>query len=289
MSFKGGFMRLNNQGKEEIRAYFSQKENLEKLLKLPEGKRIHLDCELLEELIFERVTIDNEMVKYPIWSGECLKKIDLSEVSFENVSWNLISRNLTSKLRTIDLSGTNARIDFSKSYEAKNNKPCTIACVDFSHMDLTDAHLEVIDDVYRTNFSSCEGDFISLIMGERKILEGQSKDLELHRKFTECQFRGLNLSTCSLSLSDFCSRFINCDFRGTSLSIGNFPDILGENQVEILSKNIQGGRLNHCYVNGVHLATDAEKEVLKSIKEKEYEEYKKKIKSKIDTAIQSAM
>jgi len=81
-------MKLNKQGKDELRAQI-----VEKLVNVPKGQRVHLDKELLEDLLFEEIVYNKETggtVKLPIWSGDFLSKIDLSEISFENVAWDLV-------------------------------------------------------------------------------------------------------------------------------------------------------------------------------------------------------
>jgi len=79
----GCFMKVSKQAKIEL-----QKTIEEQLKNVPDGQRISLDNELLEELLFDKYVIDEEkgvIVKLPIWSGEVLRKIDLSKISFENV------------------------------------------------------------------------------------------------------------------------------------------------------------------------------------------------------------
>lgn len=90
----------------------------------PEGERIHIQKEILEQLLFGTVIMDTPtgqvLVKYIVWSGDFLSKIDLSEISFDDVLWdinvedddNYYSEN---EIYEINLSNTNAHIDFSKS------------------------------------------------------------------------------------------------------------------------------------------------------------------------------
>ena len=78
---------------------YAFRERIEVMLrKVPEGQRIKLDKDLLEDLLFVKKTVNEEkdiMVKLPVWSGKFLRKIDLSEVSFDNVSWTMLD-NITS-------------------------------------------------------------------------------------------------------------------------------------------------------------------------------------------------
>ena len=59
------------------------------------SKRIKINKEFLEELLFEIVYIERDNIKYkikvPVWSGLFLKMIDLSEVDFSDVAWSLFS------------------------------------------------------------------------------------------------------------------------------------------------------------------------------------------------------
>ena len=71
---------------------------------VPEGQRIDLeDPELLDQLLFDTYTerlnglykdrfpngSPDVKIKYPVWSGPFLSKLDLSSVNFEDVMWNI--------------------------------------------------------------------------------------------------------------------------------------------------------------------------------------------------------
>lgn len=79
-------MKLSESTKTKLREIIENE-----VRKVPDGQRIKLDTELLEELIFFHGTAkmdDSEYevrFKVPIWTGEFLSKIDLSELSFKNV------------------------------------------------------------------------------------------------------------------------------------------------------------------------------------------------------------
>jgi len=78
-------MNLNLEGREKLREFVE-----EQLKKVPAGKRLVLPNETLEQLLFEEVVVnekENIRVKFPVWSGKFLRKLDLSHVSFENVDW----------------------------------------------------------------------------------------------------------------------------------------------------------------------------------------------------------
>ena len=75
-----------------------ERENLRKsveeiLEKSPEDQRVPISKNLLEQLLFEEVILNEEeniVIKLPVWSGEFLQKIDLSQVDFSNVSWSAL-------------------------------------------------------------------------------------------------------------------------------------------------------------------------------------------------------
>ena len=80
----------------------------EKIKMVPEGKRLYINKELLERLLFEQETRYLTFIKIPMWTGEFLSKIDLSEISFENVNLYSLDDNY------IMLKDTNAIIDLNK-------------------------------------------------------------------------------------------------------------------------------------------------------------------------------
>ena len=166
-------MKLNKQGKDELRAKI-----VEQLQNVPEGQRVHLDKALLEELIFEKYYIlessaenaKSNMAKVIVWSGDFLKKIDLSEVSFDSVIWNTEGAYPTDKgflddesFDKVNLSGTNVRIDFSKSFDALypvdyygNDVPVgTKHCVKMSNVNLANVDLSSSNFDYVGYIENC--------------------------------------------------------------------------------------------------------------------------------------
>lgn len=152
---------------------WKKRKEVEKLLEeVPEGKRIKLDKDQLEDLLFEKIYIAGRylnhgkktLIKFPVWSGPFLRKLDLSEVDFSDVAWGLYGKNnylrklhgfnekdeptniphyeirddstasdmiitledenlknaVENNTYAVDYSYTNAKIDLSKSFEAKN-------------------------------------------------------------------------------------------------------------------------------------------------------------------------
>ena len=171
------FKTLNPEDIKELR---KKTKNL--LKDIPEGKRVDLGKELTELLLFDEreLLLDKtcdfpkdykSKVKFLVWSGKFLRKLDLSSVSFDDVLWNVEYYSDDSKLfdaiypdfyegvDEINLSNTNARIDFSQSFEGKicRIRPafewiCEIVNCNFKNVDLSNNTLE---RGYYVSLSNC--------------------------------------------------------------------------------------------------------------------------------------
>ena len=107
-------MQLNREDKDKLREYIEVRIN-----EIPYGQRLQLDKEILESLLFEPITINKEKVlklKLPIWSGDFLKKIDLSQVDFTNVSWGIQGMDEDSPY-SIDIDGV--KVDYGADKRIK--------------------------------------------------------------------------------------------------------------------------------------------------------------------------
>ena len=154
-------MKLNKQIKEDLRLKIEQE-----LKNISNEECIHFDKYLLEQLLFDEIVYNKNIVatlKLPIWSGDFLSKIDLSEVSFDNVSWSLIafkryncgfddlfddktwlkfndSKENRLSIGTneyVNYKNTNANIDFSKSWEFKVIGKIKLVCCNFSYESIS--------------------------------------------------------------------------------------------------------------------------------------------------------
>ena len=115
-------MKINYQTREELRRMVEAK-----LKNVPEGTKIHIDVSLLAELLFEEEILDQttgNIGKIPVWTGDFLRKIDLSEVSFDGVCWDAEGylspqkeKKYSEAISNIDFSYTNANIDFTKAFQ----------------------------------------------------------------------------------------------------------------------------------------------------------------------------
>lgn len=286
-------MKINKQGKEELRAKV-----LEQLASVPDGQRVHLDKELLEELLFNTFTYNDgekELFgKYIVWSGQFLSKIDLSEVSFDDVIWETsqsVENNLCpiegigleNSCDNIDLSNTNAKIDFSKSFYAKENfKDNSIRFCNFANTDLSNNELGSGLTIEDCDFSNTN---ININLNSENLW------------IFDTNMDGLDFSSYTVDesfFSDYATCFaVDCSLRNTGLNVSMTPNgseytfagyYLGLK--EIVGEAISKGRLDGCYVNGKKILTLEERQVIAQEKRAEYEKMKEDLIAETTSSIE---
>lgn len=209
----------------------------------------------MESLLFHTKEIwyggERQVVKFPVWTGSFLRKIDLSTVSFDNVLWNEESfRELCGELGcttgTIVLSHTNAKIDFKKSFWLKrvgkdySDSFVSLSHADFSYMDLSKSNLSAIPGAIKTDFSHSIGDFAPIFL--------------IHKKFLNCNFEDINLGRFEeqeRSVSEIYSDFIDCNFSNTRLGLTYSQNEDGLELGKRLGQNIRSCKLVRCQINGI--------------------------------------
>ena len=294
-------MMLNEDGKNELREKI-----IEQLKNVPDGQRVHLDKELLESLLFQTITYNkntNEKLKLPIWSGDFLRKIDLSEVSFEDVSWSLIvdegwdypeeefiefmdeetyekMPDILSILdpdildNKVDYSYTNANIDFSKSFEFKKTGKIKLLFCDFSGVDLSKNDMSKIGSVFYCDLADTG------IMLSPEMFANKRGSV-----FGSTCLKNVDLSKFSVSAIDLMrDKYIlqgDCDFTNTGLNVSVNPTAEewnnDENKWVKNEFNKMMTRLCGCYVNGKLVHTEEEKQAIAQEKREEYEKMKDEI------------
>lgn len=270
---------LNLEGREKLRA------SVEVLLaSAPTNKKIQLPKETLEQLLFEEFTYNDKKYKLPIWSGDFLKKLDLSQISFEDVSWSVIglyeidgdTTYLTNdedydnlkkidrlKENSLDVSngqncrvcyaGTNAMIDFTKSMEVKELGIISIMDCDFSNCDFSANNLSNLTNIEMINISNCN-------FSNSKTFNIPPQ-IELTINYSN--FENTNLSNIEINgLETFENKnFIDCNFKNTglkiSLSVDSIKQIMSSKNNDIPKKHYQElltaylqDKWIGCYLNG---------------------------------------
>lgn len=302
-------MVLNKTSKEEIRKIIEME-----LADYNGEEKIHLDKDLLESLMFKDITtiIDNteQKMRRIVWSGQFLRKIDLSEVSFDNVHWNYENHDANCKY-IVDLSGTNAIIDFSKSFDnmCRPQSGVVINSCNLSETNLLNG--EIITKIYNSDLSNSS---LNLGTGERGDLIILNSNLN-----------GVNLSNLTVPMETFLDyenwNYIRAGFqvrsvclKNTGLSIRydkNIPSgILTEykkiinpkrrfveashdleryckecRQGYILGQLIKAGLLEGCYVNGILIKSKNQRLDIKNKVLNEYEQMKQDIIKKVKSQI----
>lgn len=299
-------MKLNKQGRDEIRAQVE-----EQLKNVPDGQRIHLDKELLEQLLFETITLDNITIKIPFWFGTFLSKIDLSEVDFEDVSWTIISNGIEImnklydyeyviykksdllikelKLKTgaaiVDYSNTNIKPDFKKSAEAKYSKDglSRVWNTNFCGVDLSYVNFDYIFDFFECDLSDTN---IKITMDDINKHESITNS---HYLFSHCNLKNIDLSKIIVDVSEIIAQFWDtgyfefCKLKNTGLKITlNLSDeIYSDFSADEIAKykklictNIKEGNFGGCYINGKLMHSMEEREQIAQRKREEYTQYK---------------
>lgn len=240
----------------------------EKLESVPAGLRMKLSKEATEALLFltgvqcpprpdafgdnagnilPGVNYQLKDAKFPVWNGPFLSKLDLSEVSFDNVVWDfellteLVSGHglgnkdsryfrdvflprLKQKYCTVrdnqvfvTFSNTNANIDFSKAFSTRVTAPRLIdKCIsirncDFSGTALGSSSLDKVNKIFDSNFSNTALDNESL--------------------YEPLVFRGPSI-------------YGNCDFSNSGVNFAMYFD----NLQELRSRGV---KVEGCFVDGI--------------------------------------
>lgn len=277
-------MILNRKGRDELR-----EEVKKALLEVPQGQRVHLDKELLEELLFEthhenidtgyRLKYYNQEVdlKYLVWTGAFLEKVDLSEVDFSDVIWDVsfdpidffhapsYEKSEYEEGYKIYLANTNAKIDFEQSFEAKISPkklfPHTpvIRGVEAWGTNLSNntlSNVKIINCDFSNTLLGLNLETDAQIIVDDSDLSGNSYDVQVPEAFFG---------------TDSNIRFIDTDLSDTDMEV-----LMGEDKVAAtnIGKCIRKGYLTNCMVNGIMILDPNGKMEVKEDKAKEYEAYK---------------
>lgn len=246
-------MFLNKKEKDKLRKMIE-----EKLKFVPEGYKITLEKELLEELLFKKEIIDpklNIVAKLPVWSGSFLKKIDLSEISFDGVCWGKmyfkpnIEEKYSKELSDINYSYTNAKIDFAKSYDMfsrPGKRGLFISDCNFEGLDLSN-----------NNFDNLDVSFSHTNLKNAKINLKKAKSISIDSS----NFEGIDLSWINVDLEEFiCGTgkisLLDSNFSYTGLKIYGDINSLSYKFLNMFNEAIKANCLLGCYINGILISSD---------------------------------
>lgn len=280
-----------------------RKELLEYIKKNP-NKLIHMDKSDLEELLFETnyaLGFDSNswgyewfnlkgfksaeeltstyksmndvkkygiLAKFPVWTGDFLKHIDLSEVDWSNVVWDpeVISefdiqwlydmeefeyitkpQAIPSCIDTecdfcVNLSGTNAIIDFNESFSAKlfKNGINNLLNINFNGVNLSKSNTKSI-----TSIGNCDLRYTGFVVN-RDDFVANSSDL---RTLNLAGIKSLFMA--GFSDNDNCTcYFENCNVADTGLYIYSHMLEQGKNfYTSKFAEDIEKGFYDNCTIN----------------------------------------
>lgn len=296
-------MNLNRKGRNELRNKVE-----EELKNVPDEEKIHLSKELLEDLLFETIVFNKktqQIVKLPVWSGDFLRKIDLSGISFENVSWNLLYvddflssdydlddkdfdeliqkvKEIQTELKSVGknkiiYSNTNAKIDLKKSFEYINKGKAILNECDFSGTDLSNSD---IDDIFSISYCNLSNTGLNISSFNRNRF----------RPITEVNFSGLDLRHITIGLIElFNDEFFDsdCTFKNTGLKItASNEEIESIKQdgfgSDLIKDLIESEQFVGCYINDKLIHSKKEQQIIAN---KNYAEYEKFKQERINSAI----
>lgn len=257
-------MQLNKKGRDELRKRVHLKLND---VEFNPESRIKLPLDILEELLFDYK--ENGKYKKIEFISDNICKLDLSEVSFYNVSFNSDDN--------INLSNTNGTYDFSKTFEYLDHRATIIRNINFENVDLSNQSLE--GDIY---FSNCNFRNTKLfpfwIGGETTLRSCDMRDNDLYKNgmFKDPLFtcEDEDISGDLFFIHKGCKTFfINTNLSGTNAHI-NLTDELSNSDYDYLNNLIKMGYLNGCYLNDKLILTSEEKSSQRNEMLRKYNKYK---------------
>lgn len=283
---------IDNSASFKDNIWYLRRQIEEELENAPQGIRVYIPKAVLEQLLFEQydetIHINEYWKNYPeeyakakqldgikapakylVWSGPFLSKIDLREIVFDDVIWSFefdeshpcilewMHDNANSykeyASRKIDLSNTNATIDFSKSFWAKIQERTGI-------IKIGEYKLQEIFDVNFENVDLSK----SVIDNEKAEVQGcnfKNTGLKVVSSNNEISFVASNMQGTNLNgltapfdyIYDQREIYELVNFINTGLNIIVTPDDIASKEFKEI---INSGFIHGCFING-ELVTSA--------------------------------
>ena len=262
-------MKLN---KEDLKNY--RKVINEALKDVEEVHSIKLPNEILDELFFGEVR-DKGMKTFQ-YSFDAIENLDLSDYSFEDVSFN-------SDI-PINLANINAKIDFHKTYTYKTGRNFRLKNIDFTGTDLSDINLSGLTDIENCCFKDTN------VVWPTDLFNAINTD------FTNTNMSSVFIPLTALTMYNHADaqKFTNCIFTNTGLNLTvknterlkhAYPhgarDVLKERN-RLCHELIENGSIVGCKINGTLIQDKEAYQVLANETKREYEQFKS---AKIDKTL----
>lgn len=252
-------MRLNRDGIIELRKRIKEQIEKDKTFTIP-----CVDDKLIDALMFDTKTDEfGHDVKYAVWTGKFLQYIDLSRVDFSNVCFDAGDIAYEDCGHCINLSNTNANIDFALSY-GKVIKNCNFS--DCKNLE----NLDNIDKIYNSDFS-CSNACITPILAKIQKDNNYNNYVLQNCNFSDCNglFNGSNL--VDIDKINY-NNIVGTNFTYTDIDF--ICDLSKKSNLEIIRELIKKDLIGGCYLNRKYIYTKTQLDDIKENKIKEYEKYK---------------
>ena len=233
-------MKFNKEARIKLREEVNNKiEELKKTIDCKdEFKRLHFDPEWLDVLLFDEQIDGGYHYKTIGYTYDNLRYIDLSEVSFENVSFDFDKYG--PKNQTLNFEGTNAKINFLKSYEARKMYHIGLSSISFKNLDLSNNN-----DIDETGVSPFE----KAIVVNCDLSGTKLKITTSNVHFWNSKLYLVDLSELEMYPDEVMSTFTCCDLRETELKIKYHENCDPERVKKIMKDpNFEG-----CYIGGTKI------------------------------------
>lgn len=240
------------------------------LADVPVRRKVVIDPELLDQLIFDEVVYNKETgetLKLPVWTGPFLKSVKLCDLSFEDVAWSLLVQqhgdvdkkllddDIYEKLMNgdyvpedyvVDFSWTDAKIDFSKSFEAKKKGFIAIENANLRGTNLTPNSMSKFKYAQDVDFA----------------YSGLRLDNNADFRIYDCNLQGVPLGDFTVDAigllpeSTQPSKFKNCYLNDTLINIvldeDSFASLSNEDSERLkmeFGSCLNNDSFGHCYFN----------------------------------------
>ena len=226
-------------------------------LYIKHGEKIYFSKKFLENILFDTFEDKNgNKFKRIGFLSNNISKLDLREISFDDVSFNGDDYPNLDEGETVNLSNTNAVIDFSKSYEYKTTGQVVITSFDLHGTNLSNNNWHGLTQ-------KCFGFIKNSDLSETKT-KLTDEGRKVYLKFNKADLSSNDLSDLSIGYESQISKspeiaFISCIFTKSGINI----DYRGGNK-ETIREIVTSPNYKGCKYNGRPIRTDEEIEIIKS-------------------------
>lgn len=254
-------MKLNKEDLNKYRRVIN-----EALKDVEQTHSIKLPKEILDELFFGSVK-EGRMRSFE-YSFDAIENLDLSDYSFEDVSFN-------SDI-PINLSNINAKIDFHKSFTYKMGRNFRLKNIDFTGTDLSESNIIGVTDIENCSLKDTG------IVWPKELFNAINTD------FTNTDMSSIEVPLTALTRFNHADeqKFTNCKFTNTGLNLSvknkerlkySYPhgakDVLKERN-QVCRHLIENGYIVGCKLNGVLIQDKEAYQAIANENKREYEHFK---------------